>query len=161
AVTASTLTTVAVFFPLVFVQGVAGQLFRDQALTITFAMLVSLLVAMTLIPMLASLRGRSPLAFRDEAPTPPRALPRNRVLRVFSRGGRAVGEGLFQILPRTIGWLVALFARTFGRALGHVLRFLGRGVTAPYDRAAAFYHRSLPKVLDHPWRVLGFAAAAL
>ncbi|MBN8726321.1 MAG: efflux RND transporter permease subunit [Xanthomonadales bacterium] len=161
AVTASTLTTVAVFFPLVFVQGVAGQLFRDQALTISFAMLVSLLVAMTLIPMLASLKGRAPLAYRDEAPAPPRPLPRNRVLRVFSRGGRAVGEGLFQILPRALGALVALFARTIGRALGRVLRFIGRGVTGPYDRAAAFYHRSLPKALEHPWRVLGFAAAAL
>ncbi|HVT32681.1 MAG TPA: efflux RND transporter permease subunit, partial [Rhodanobacteraceae bacterium] len=70
AVTASTLTTVAVFFPLVFVQGVAGQLFRDQALTITFAMLISLVVAMTLIPMLASLRGRSPLAYKDEPADP-------------------------------------------------------------------------------------------
>jgi len=68
AVIASTLTTVAVFFPLVFVQGVAGQLFRDQALTITFAMLISLIVAMTLIPMLASLKGRSPIAYRDETP---------------------------------------------------------------------------------------------
>ena len=58
AVTASTLTTVAVFFPLVFVEGVAGQLFRDQSLTITFAMLISLVVAMTLIPMMASLQGR-------------------------------------------------------------------------------------------------------
>lgn len=66
AVTASTLTTVAVFFPLVFVQGIAGQLFRDQALTITFAMLISLVVSMTLIPMLASLKGRAPLAFMDE-----------------------------------------------------------------------------------------------
>ncbi|MEO8012200.1 MAG: efflux RND transporter permease subunit, partial [Dokdonella sp.] len=47
AITASTLTTVAVFFPLVFVEGVAGQLFRDQSLTITFAMLISLVVAMT------------------------------------------------------------------------------------------------------------------
>jgi len=70
AVTASTLTTVAVFFPLVFVQGVAGQLFRDQALTITFAMLTSLVVAMTLIPMLASLKGRSPLAYKDESVDP-------------------------------------------------------------------------------------------
>ena len=75
AVTASTLTTVAVFFPLVFVQGIAGQLFRDQALTITFAMLVSLVVAMTLIPMLASLKGRSPLAYRDEPPAPERVMP--------------------------------------------------------------------------------------
>ncbi len=54
AVIASTLTTIAVFFPLVFVQGVAGQLFRDQALTVTFSLLASLIVAITLIPMLAS-----------------------------------------------------------------------------------------------------------
>jgi HAE1 family hydrophobic/amphiphilic exporter-1 len=59
AVIASTLTTVAVFLPLAFVQGVAGQLFRDQALTVTFALLISLFVAMTLIPMMASLRGHN------------------------------------------------------------------------------------------------------
>jgi len=59
AVIASTLTTVAVFLPLAFVQGVAGQLFRDQALTVAFALLVSLFVAMTLIPMMVSLRGHN------------------------------------------------------------------------------------------------------
>jgi len=58
AVVASTLTTIAVFFPLVFVKGIAGQLFRDQALTITFSLIVSLVVALTLIPMLASLGGK-------------------------------------------------------------------------------------------------------
>ncbi|NRQ41438.1 efflux RND transporter permease subunit [Rheinheimera sp. YQF-2] len=54
AITASTLTTVAVFFPLVFVEGIAGQLFRDQALTVTFALLASLVVALTLIPTMAA-----------------------------------------------------------------------------------------------------------
>ncbi|MEW6996185.1 efflux RND transporter permease subunit [Colwelliaceae bacterium BS250] len=54
AIVASTLTTMAVFFPLVFVEGIAGQLFRDQALTVTFALLASLIVALTLIPMLSS-----------------------------------------------------------------------------------------------------------
>jgi len=54
AVTASTLTTVAVFFPIVFVEGIAGQLFRDQALTVVFALLISLGVALFLIPMLAT-----------------------------------------------------------------------------------------------------------
>jgi HAE1 family hydrophobic/amphiphilic exporter-1 len=58
AVIAATLTTVAVFLPLAFVEGVAGQLFRDQALTVTFALVISLGVAMTLIPMMASVRGR-------------------------------------------------------------------------------------------------------
>lgn len=60
AVMASTLTTVAVFFPLVFVRGIAGQLFRDQALTVTFSLLASLAVALTLIPMLASLGHERP-----------------------------------------------------------------------------------------------------
>ena len=55
AVVAATLTTIAVFFPMVFISGIAGQLFRDQALTVTFALVFSLVVALTLIPMLAAL----------------------------------------------------------------------------------------------------------
>jgi len=54
AVTASTFTTVAVFFPIVFVEGIAGQLFRDMALTVTFSLLASLMVSLTLVPMLFS-----------------------------------------------------------------------------------------------------------
>ena len=66
SVIASTLTIIAVFLPLVFVEGIAGQLFGDQALTIAIAVGVSLLVAVTLIPMLSSLKGRAPLAFPEE-----------------------------------------------------------------------------------------------
>lgn len=58
AVVASTLTTIAVFLPIVFVEGVAGQLFSDQAITVTMSLLASLLVALTLIPMLSA-RGRT------------------------------------------------------------------------------------------------------
>ncbi len=58
AVIAATLTTIAVFLPLAFVEGIAGQLFRDQALTVTFALAISLGVAVTLIPMMASIRGQ-------------------------------------------------------------------------------------------------------
>jgi HAE1 family hydrophobic/amphiphilic exporter-1 len=54
AVTASTLTTIAVFFPMVFVEGVAGQIFGDMALTVVFSLLASLGVALFFIPMLAS-----------------------------------------------------------------------------------------------------------
>jgi len=62
AVIAATLTTIAVFLPLAFVDGVAGQLFRDQALTVTFALAISLAVAVTLIPMMASASGHKPSA---------------------------------------------------------------------------------------------------
>ena len=54
AVTSSTLTTVAVFFPIVFVEGVAGQIFGNLAMTVVFSLLASLAVALFLIPMLHS-----------------------------------------------------------------------------------------------------------
>ena len=56
AVMASTLTTVAVFLPIIFVEGIAGQLFKDQAITVTASLLASLVVALTLIPMLSAWR---------------------------------------------------------------------------------------------------------
>ena len=54
AIFASTLTTISVFFPVVFLSGLAGELFKDFSLTVTCALLASLLAALTLIPMLAS-----------------------------------------------------------------------------------------------------------
>lgn len=54
AVFASTLTTIAVFFPMVFVEGIAGQIFGDLSLTVVFSLLASVVVALFLIPMLAS-----------------------------------------------------------------------------------------------------------
>ncbi|TQV71445.1 efflux RND transporter permease subunit [Aliikangiella marina] len=61
AITASTMTTIAVFLPLVFVEGIAGQLFRDQGLTITFSLIVSLAVALTLIPTMAATSAKPKL----------------------------------------------------------------------------------------------------
>ena len=54
AVTASTLTTVCVFAPIVFVEGLTRQLFTDLALTITYSLLASLLVSLTLVPAMAT-----------------------------------------------------------------------------------------------------------
>ncbi|MEZ5391813.1 MAG: efflux RND transporter permease subunit [Bryobacterales bacterium] len=70
AVTASTLTTVAVFLPLVFVEGVAGQLFTDQALTITYSLLASLAVSLTFIPMLLAIEVTPLEATGDETAVP-------------------------------------------------------------------------------------------
>jgi HAE1 family hydrophobic/amphiphilic exporter-1 len=54
AVTASTLTNVAIFLPIIFVEGIASQLFMDMGVSMTISLLVSLLVAATLVPMLVS-----------------------------------------------------------------------------------------------------------
>src|SRR5699024_12147478 len=53
AITASTLTTVAVFLPLAFVTGQTGEMFRPFALTATIALLSSLFVALPIVPVLA------------------------------------------------------------------------------------------------------------
>lgn len=54
AVTASTLTTVCVFLPIVFVEGITRQLFTDLALTMTYSLMASLIVSLTLVPAMAS-----------------------------------------------------------------------------------------------------------
>ena len=74
AITASTLTTVAVFLPIAFVGDLAGELFRPFALTVTIALLSSLLVSLTIVPVLAYWFLRSPAEARraGEAPVPAR-----------------------------------------------------------------------------------------
>ena len=158
AVVASTLTNVAVFLPLVFVEGVAGQLFRDQALTVSIAILMSLVVSLTLIPMLSSLKSRAPLQFPEEAPRQewaPRQAPL-RGLAAVSRGiRRAIGAAFF-----ALGYVVSRLSRLLSRAVGGVLLRVGAVVMKPYDVAAARYAELLPRALHRPGLVLGIALAA-
>ncbi len=55
AITASTLTTVAVFIPMMFTGGIAGQLIKGLALTVSFALFMSLFISLTIVPMFASI----------------------------------------------------------------------------------------------------------
>lgn len=99
AVTAATLTTIAVFFPMVFISGIAGQLFRDQALTVTFALAFSLLVALTLIPMLAALGGSSRYSSESDDSEP------NRATRAAAQSVR-LATGVFAGVRRVFGLLL-------------------------------------------------------
>jgi len=54
AITASTITTIVVFLPIVYLRGASGEMFKDQAWTVAFALISSLFVAMLVIPMLVS-----------------------------------------------------------------------------------------------------------
>jgi len=65
----STLTTLVVFLPVLFVPGIAGLLFRDLALTISFALIVSVLVALTLIPVMSSRLFQAEDSRKDLPPT--------------------------------------------------------------------------------------------
>nr|WP_221244230.1 efflux RND transporter permease subunit [Cryobacterium roopkundense] len=70
AITASTITTVTVFLPIAFVGGSTGELFRPFALTVTIALLASLLVALTIVPVLAYWFLRTPQAKAVAEPVP-------------------------------------------------------------------------------------------
>jgi HAE1 family hydrophobic/amphiphilic exporter-1 len=54
AITSSTITTIVVFLPIVYLHGASGEMFKDQAWTVAFSLLSSLVVAMLIIPMLVS-----------------------------------------------------------------------------------------------------------
>ncbi len=141
AITASTLTHIAVFLPLVFVEGIAGQLFRDQALTVTFALLISLLVAITLIPMLASLEVRAPMAYADADPDRP-----------LGRYSQRLAHGL--------SWLLRLLALPLV-LLAWLLRKPGQWVQGGFAEVERGYQRLLPWALVHPWKVVSVAALSL
>lgn len=164
AVVASTLTTVAVFLPLVFVQGVAGQLFRDQALTVSIAMVISLLVSLTLIPMLSSLRASAPLGFAPEVEVSlADSLTSNRLLRPIERGMGGIGwllRKLFGGLMFAMVWLITVLARVLRASVGRALGWVGGQLMKAYDAAARAYARILPAALARPTLVLGSAAAA-
>ncbi len=157
AVVASTLTTIAVFLPLVFVQGIAGQLFRDQAMTVAIAIAISLIVSMTLIPMLSSLKGRPPLAFPEEAPHP-EWKPGSRWQKPLAATGRGVGAAS-RGASFGLAWLVVRAWRGLAAVVGPVMRKASDLAMAPYNRAEAGYMRLLPASLHRPWLVLAFAAA--
>ena len=142
AVTAATLTSVAVFFPMVFITGVAGQLFRDQSLTVTFALSFSLLVALTLVPMLAA--GREPREATAAAAAPAKS----------SRFRRIVESGLGGIasLARRVSHWVAAFFRL-------ALSPLVRATQAANHWAETRYPGAITWALAHPGKTIGAAAA--
>ena len=162
AITAATLTTIAVFFPLVFVTGIAGQLFRDQSLTVTYSVVFSLFAALTLIPMLAclSVTGTNKLHVDGSGDNPPRAEPQRRVTRFLYKIPRG-GSRLFTFLGT---WLLIGFrkgGKLLGTLLGYPLTPVMNAFGRTYGRLEEAYPRLIRWALAHKPHVLGIAAGSL
>lgn len=153
AVTASTLTTMAVFFPLAFVEGIAGQLFSDQAMAITFALLASLIVSLTLIPMLASREKRENVVVPEVAPRQKAGKPTNKFALAFwylTWPIRKIFLTVFYWLPLGIITLVKIILRALIKTASVLFTPIAAGFNKAYDFLADIYNRTLSKVLKTP-----------
>jgi HAE1 family hydrophobic/amphiphilic exporter-1 len=150
AIFASTLTTLAVFLPLVFVDGIAGALFADQALTVTFALLASLFVALTAIPMLASRQGFTSLPEPVAAPKKPKpASPKAKIVYYLLAVLKFPFTLLFSYLPAGLLTAVIVISRFVSSVLGLILTPICAGFNAVYRLVESFYYRILRHALRH------------
>ena len=171
AVTAATLTTVAVFFPIVFVQGVAGQLFRDQAITVCLSLTISLIVSLTVIPALSGFTARegfekaSGLAGRRSGDG--ESLPFTFRLAGFELeplgNGRSVMSRLATIVVFPIRFLILFSAMVVGAlwwALSRVFDFVASPLSRVLEWVSRSYPGALSKALAWRWIIVLAAVAA-
>ncbi|MGD8697660.1 MAG: efflux RND transporter permease subunit, partial [Gemmatimonadales bacterium] len=184
AITASTFTTIAVFGPIIYVKGVAGELFKDLSIAVAVSLLASLLVALTLLPMIAA-RIRSADGDydhdNDQDQEQEQEGSRGRVIPRVGEYAREARERhgrvrwwrwppvLVQWIGAVVGSLIALLvalaialvkfwggliARPLSAAAQPVFRAFDRG----FDRFAVRYHRTLEWAIDHRAATLAMAA---
>lgn len=108
AITASTLTTLAVFVPVIFISGLIGQIFTEFALTISFSLFASLVVALTVVPMMASKLLKKPKRKNMEA-----RRRRSKTLNRFERSVRwALKRRTVVLLLTTMMLVLSAFSLT-------------------------------------------------
>jgi HAE1 family hydrophobic/amphiphilic exporter-1 len=122
AITASTLTTLVVFLPILFVPGIAGQIFRDMSITVCVSLTISLLVALTAVPlassrMLARRAARAPAAPRREGPV--------------GRGLGATHRLIERSYARSLGWCLRHRKKVFALVTLAFLAALALAVRLP------------------------------
>jgi HAE1 family hydrophobic/amphiphilic exporter-1 len=117
AITASTLTTISVFGPIIYVEGVAGELFGALSLAVAFSLLASLLVALTLLPAMAARWD-----LRDDEHL-------SGLARLGRGAGRVIGRGFSRVFGpplRSFDRGFERFAERYHRVLDAALRHRGR-----------------------------------
>jgi len=160
AITASTLTTIAVFGPVLYVKGVAGALFTDLSLAVAFSLLASLLVALTLLPVMAARVGRKGDGKGERATEEAGDIEGWLPVRIARKIGRAIAR-----FGRFIVDSVRITFADFFQGIGRLLAVMCTPLLDAFDRAFATftvqYERSLEWALVHRGQVLVIAFGAL
>ncbi|MFC7405557.1 efflux RND transporter permease subunit [Georgenia alba] len=124
AITSSTIATAAVFVPIGLVGGMVGELFRPFAFTVALALMASLLVALTIVPVLAWWFLKAPDAEAEAAPSPTAAAERE-TSGLLQRGYVATLRGVLARPVLTVLAAVVILAGTLGLATRLETQFLG------------------------------------
>jgi len=137
AITAGTLTNLAAVAPFLLITGLASLVFRELILTISFAIVASLAVALTLVPMLAAQLAR--LRFRS-------GLDRSRIYRGFDAGIEALTQLYRGALGRILRWRWLVLAAAVVLFIGAIQVFdrLGTEFLPPVDDGQVTVHLRLP-----------------
>ena len=164
AITASTLTTISVFGPIIYVEGVAGELFGSLSLAVAFSLLASLVVALTLLPALAARFdlgggvGPGPEIPSGVAEGQQGLLGRvRRVALWLLRSPFLLLGALWSVLRQLLGFWGELAGKLLSRIFTPLIDAFDRW----FEAFALRYHQILDWSLDHRGRVMIFSGAAL
>ncbi|KUO77423.1 MAG: multidrug ABC transporter [Clostridia bacterium BRH_c25] len=120
AVLASTLTTIVVFLPIVFTEGIAAEIFKQMALAVTFSLIASLIVALTVIPMLSS-KFLKMVKYHE-------ASKNERLNKIFDKWDDAL-RAIDDFYKKVLGWVLVHRRRT---VITVVLIFIGSLLLIPF-----------------------------
>ena len=151
AISASTFTTISIFLPVIYLYGITGKLFRDQALTVSFSLVSSLIVAITLLPALSAFKTVFRTNFSESFPEPGKKrwfhFPLKGLNQILLFPLRIVGTIIYFIVAAIFLAFKYIFkgaAELFNLILKPTYKIFNRA----YDRFDEKYHRLLEKVLD-------------
>lgn len=149
----STITTLVVFLPILFVPGIAGLLFRDMALTITFSLIISLFVALALIPVLSS------RIFERETVTATQKDPSRRLLNQLLVWRRKNVFTRLASIPLFLGYLILLPFLKLWKWLAVASEYLFTDRMGPWlgrqlERLENGYKNQLNRALKKSWVVI-------
>ena len=154
AITASTFTTISIFLPVIYLYGITGKLFKDQALTVSFSLISSLIVAITLLPTLSAITFKAVFNSdffekKEEGKTKRKwyqfpAMGLNYTLMfIFMIPGYII----YFILAGIIMFFYSIF-KYMGRFFNLFLKPTYKAFNKIYDHFDHLYHQVLQKVLD-------------
>ena len=145
----STLTTVAIFLPVIYLYGVTGRLFRDQALSVTFSLLASMVVAITLLPALAAFEWKSKVRYSDDTlPSPFSSSAKNKWLQFLNYPLK--GLNFILMIPfRILGYIIYFIIAGLYIFLKYAFKYLGAALNILLQPVFKVFNRTYAKLDDY------------